>query len=832
MEGSHLVPLHGGWAIWRRFCLRSTGFPADRVLSIGIAELEQQVAELDQLTHALAARKAEALAACDELARDCPRERIEGLRRFRKLVRSVNLAAGTEVPPELVAAVERLDRANRDHAAGLAELARGLPADQVRIHEALQVAVRDDRFREALAWQSQAALHGSVDALLQPSEGRKPSRVRQGEQLVASYLQRYCVKNDSIGFFGPISWATIDDAEPRLRVLPGRELLARRTVYFEYWPIEALASKIGSDPALRVWWAPRRVPTVRFDGNTMFLSPERSSPVSDEQASLFAACDGERTAHEIAVARIAAGAASRSEDVYAELEVLQRSGAIDWSLEVPTERPHPERELRAQLERIGDEQARESSLRTLAELVDARDAVTRAAGSSEAVDQAIGLLSETFERLTDMPASRRGGKTYAARQLVYEDCVRDVEVVVGPALFASVAPALSLVLTSARWFCHAIAARYRALFTRTYRTLCEQTGSSVIDASRFVVGLGTAFAGNQYQAPPVVQEVKQELRRRWAQLLGTAEGSGPIQRSAHELSAAVAEAFDAPGPGWPLARYQSPDLLFAAASVEALRAGDFLAVLGEVHPGLNAGLNIPPLALQAPSLDDLIALRRRDVPQPSINPVISKNGMDRASVRSLLPDDLHIELGAASSWRARSQVMAIADLVVESVDGVLRIRSRAGDRDFDAIAFFEQYLIVASAGQFSLLPGGKHTPRVTIDNLVIARERWEFSVEEMPFVQGDARPDRAADALRWARAHGLPRFVFVKTPEEPKPFYVDFTSSPLVELLTRAARQATVIAMSEMLPAHGQHWLPDAEGNRYACELRTMAVDPSPWTSV
>ena len=28
---------------------------------------------------------------------------------------------------------------------------------------------------------------------------------------------------------------------------------------------------------------------------------------------------------------------------------------------------------------------------------------------------------------------------------------------------------------------------------------------------------------------------------------------------------------------------------------------------------------------------------------------------------------------------------------------------------------------------------------------------------------------------------------------------------------------------------NGQHWLPDAEGQRYACELRMMAVDPIPW---
>lgn len=34
-----------------------------------------------------------------------------------------------------------------------------------------------------------------------------------------------------------------------------------------------------------------------------------------------------------------------------------------------------------------------------------------------------------------------------------------------------------------------------------------------------------------------------------------------------------------------------------------------------------------------------------------------------------------------------------------------------------------------------------------------------------------------------------------------------------------------VISITEMLPTHDRVWLPDAEGNRYAGELRILAVD-------
>ena len=49
----------------------------------------------------------------------------------------------------------------------------------------------------------------------------KPSRARQREEIVASYWQRYCAKNDTIGFFGPLAWGRVADHGPPLRVRSG-----------------------------------------------------------------------------------------------------------------------------------------------------------------------------------------------------------------------------------------------------------------------------------------------------------------------------------------------------------------------------------------------------------------------------------------------------------------------------------------------------------------------------------------------------------------------------------------------------------------------------------
>jgi hypothetical protein len=68
---------------------------------------------------------------------------------------------------------------------------------------------------------------------------------------------------------------------------------------------------------------------------------------------------------------------------------------------------------------------------------------------------------------------------------------------------------------------------------------------------------------------------------------------------------------------------------------------------------------------------------------------------------------------------------------------------------------------------------------------------------------------------------------------EKKPVYVDFASPAYVEILAKIVRRTArageadqLIAVSEMLPAHGQLWLSDAEGQRYTSELRVIAYLP------
>ncbi|HEX6712102.1 MAG TPA: lantibiotic dehydratase, partial [Thermoleophilaceae bacterium] len=210
----------------------------------------------------------------------------------------------------------------------------GAPDEEERL---VQVA-RDRRFREAVAWQSREALRGGVDKLA--GGGESPARRRRRAEVVAGYWQRYCAKNDTIGFFGPLGWGRFADDGAAIDVSAGA-LQAERVVHLETWAVEALARALGDDALLPM-------------------------------------------------------------------------------------HPFPERDLRARLD------GNAHSLAALDRLESARAAV--AAASRDALPLALDELDGVFEELTHRPAVRGEGDSGGGRTVAYLDCMRDLDLVLGPAV--------------------------------------------------------------------------------------------------------------------------------------------------------------------------------------------------------------------------------------------------------------------------------------------------------------------------------------------------------------------------------------------------------------
>ncbi len=827
------------WGLWPWVFLRSAGFPGARILALADPE---GAAAADRLLAAEAEvrrRCAAALAAARErLGRLDPAARTPVQKLIRKLKRGRCPRTVGASDPHLAAFRTALDELQTVRE----RLAEVLAQAELRLGRELSTLAGEERFRRAVAWQNLRALRTGVEVYLRQVDGgrQRNEQMRQKELLILSYLQRYCTKNDTIGFFGPMGWARLLPEGEAITVRCGERLVAESSVFFEHWAIEALARELVADPALRPWLAPWQLPFFYLEGEVYhpFAAPPRR--LCPAELAVFQACDGERMA--VDIARLLAAdpslGLSSLEAVYLRLEDLAARGMIAWSLEVPWTL-EPERALRRQLQRVGDEAVRSAHLARLDELEACRLRAARAKGVED-LSRAMAELERRFVAFTGRAATRLPGQLYAGRTLVYQDCRRAVEVELGPQLTAALGPPLELVLASARWLSHTLAESYRQKFRAIHAGLCARLGTGRVPLIYFFHGARTLLF-HRPGANPVADELR-ALQEGWSRALDLPADRRRVDYATADLAPRIRATFDAPGPGWTSARMHSVDLMIGAESAEAIRQGRYQLVLGELHPA--GHFMFSSMVRHHPWREEFLAALAADFPEPrvvflparveegeSANPLGISALPGRLDIGPIRDHDLVVRLTADPPEGGR-RTATLGDLLVTERGHELVVVSRDGEHCFEIVEFCDMVLTGLISSHFQLLPPRAHIPRITLDRLVIQRETWRIGLDPGMGLAG-ARTDaeRFVEARRWARGHDLPRFVFVRPPAEGKPYFMDFDSPLCALLLAKLARDAlrrdpaAVMVVSEMLPDLGHLWLPDGEGRRYTSELRLVALD-------
>lgn len=840
----HLIRLPGDtWRLWRAVGLRGGGFPAGEVLALASPSAAAAADRLSQAGDEVELARRRLIDAVnlslDELRGHADPEGGAGRDALMKTLLALKKGKQPPTSPHVGAAVEagvgEWDGARARRDAALEAFRLKFEEARREVSQAIRAAVRRDSFGEAVVWQNRRAHHTGVSGLLRGPEegGPRGSKLRQHEEMVASYLQRYCVRNDTIGFFGPVGWARLEPDGAAVRAPRGVDFLSTRDVCFEVWCVDALARRLARDKMFLPWLAPRRMPFVYVEGTKLHIALRKTLNVTTAQSTALGLCDGGRPAREIVaelVARPACGVRGEKE-AYQLLDLLRRWGLISWTLEVPTDL-YPEYTLRRTLEAIGDEKLRGAALDALTELEHARDAVAPEASDPEKLDQALSSLEEIFARLAGARPARPVVKTYAARTLAFEGCRRDTQTTFGPEFLSLLGPPLGLMLTSARWFTCRTAEVYRRAFVSIYERLSRETGSPTVGFMSFWACARPLFAEDVGR---LLDPLIEEAQERWAGVLDLPYGERRVSFTAEELRPRVEAAFDAPRGGWKYARYHSPDVMLAAPSAEAIRRGDHHLVLGELNVGSDA-LGRPLFVAQNPAPEELIRGLETDPPDPHLVSMLARAHRQMHAARpTAAHDSAHggrPEPAPRPPGARRPKPARVGELLLEVEGDRLVVRTPDRRVCLDVMEALADALTGLVMSRFKVFRPAPHTPRVSIERMVICRESWYFSPPEIDFAFEKDEAARFVAARRWAQSHHVPRFVFVKSSAETQPSYVDFESPVYVDVFARTVRHAAAdggreprICVSEMLPTHDQCWLRDAEGRRFTSELRLVAVD-------
>ena len=468
-----------------------------------------------------------------------------------------------------------------------------------------------------MAWQSRESLARAVDKLAAGAAG-SPSRRRRWMDVVGSYWQRYCSKNDTIGFFGPLAWGS-------------------------------------------------------------FASRARRSPCARARSSASASCTSRR------------GRWRR------------------W-------RPPPASPRRCRWARSPSARcARSAGTPGLDRLEAARDAVAAARG--EDVAAALDQLDRVFEEITGRPAARAEGDSGGGRTVAYLDCMRDLDVTLGPAVLDELRS-----LAAAGAVRVALVVRPRVRPRRRAARRHRRTGAPARSRRCSAQLMGAGFGLWDQMG-----EEQRELQRRWA-ARPTPSPTGRRRGTARG--------------------YHSADLQIAAASTDAVARGDFLVVLGDFHGGDN------PLAQGLFGLrhPDPAAMMRRIAAEtgPGVHLSPPRRGVVEMTARSwpLYPEgdarrDERRRAGAGAAPAASRSRTCVVE------DG--HVTDRAGSFRVPLAQFLYLPIFVAALRSFD--PVGEGSGRAQIGRLVVRRAQLVGARRRAPGHAGrprrlGARPRPPAPRLR------------------------------------------------------------------------------------
>lgn len=695
-------------------------------------------------------------------------------------------------------------------------------SELTHVRRVMKAKVDDPRFQEAVFLSSPSSFKQLQRYLRDWEAEQEPSwnsETRRAERTIFAYLQRFCSKNDTTSFFGPVNYGRFDADEPRSvrRAFREGNSLGRRRVFIAHWFVKLLAQKLARQEAVLPHLKPRANPLVRPLGDHKFYfhGLNRSFRLPDAQGRVFLAIDGEKT-----VRQLVKELRVEETGMIALLQEMQKKRLIELSFPLSPVRVDALAELRDHLAELPPE-----ARQTGEELIERIESY-RVLLEQTPYPQRVRVWEDVESQLAELlenDTRRKGGALYADRTALYEDCAGTLsKLKIGGPLYRSLTgsflTALKLLTAGAvlKWL------DYQQVGKKLYSELSKD-GSVVryIDMiPLFDQGEHEMMYTRQFHS-----RVADLLRRRQAEQPG------------HELHISDEEVSELLEPfeeqiEQVLAHLQmilpSPDIMVAAASADEVEQGDFRLILGELHDDCSTIFDgaMAYFAENPQELRSRLDQRIQKMPQWKRMATIITERRNK-HVTPELPG--YTILLSAASNKEREYVIPIHQVEVREIDGRLTLWAKEtpliiypGDLHSAAHGCFSLPCVVPI--EFSVeqeVVDVKRSPRVVIDGVVVQRERWHIPAE---LLQADSLNLKGfplfVHMARKQMQFDLPDQFYVKWKAGEKPLLVDLSIPWSLEWMVRVAAQTDRVSISEMYPGPQHLWWQDDIGT-HTFELRT-----------
>jgi hypothetical protein len=801
------------WEFLPSFILRGTGFPFNWLERVAFG---RTAAAIDELLDAEAGLARHGARAEGGLRAERDPASIATRRKARKRVASG--AAVPLAPSDRAALPDLLIRVIEDYNAQVArceELRAGARSafelELVERRQALRQIAADPWFQEAV-WLSSPQMyeHGLRPYLDRFDPNDRGREVKRVERQLVSYLQRFCAKNETAAFFGPVSYGDFDEPAGPGPAGPGAERTLARGAFIAFWAIQALAEAMAADPAMLPYLRPHRIPSGALDPERrkLRIGPRAAFDLSTRSCRLYQLADGTRT-----VAELAGEVGLSVEEIAAELAALRKMRAVSLAPRVSITESRPLDRL-IELARLLPVSCSARS-RWLEELEGIEALRARFAGASLQEKRGIlAQLEQALSRSAACEARRSGGAFYADRLIIYEESLGGMTPLsLGKAAAGKIRSRLSPILDLlAAHACH-VHRQMRGFGRDLILRWSPERSMPFLEVLARLAKEDLSFT-------PEPSPWKEAVRRQLAARSGERSVEiDPSQMPPVDRGALASETLIA-----------SPDLMLAAADLDAVRRGDFDLVFSECHDAFMVwgwAVELCPwrdrIRWQAGAL-----LRRAAGDRPVASVLASR----RVKILPLEYPGATLELMTQSDRPSQERISAAAVEVRATESGIeLRAPGRPG------LQLYNGELHTLAHDLFSIpkvvpleVTLGRHTPRACLNGVVLQRERWQLDRSELfPGTYRGSSFELMYDFRKAARRIGLPRRMFARIAAEPKPVFIDAESYFLLELLNSLVHEDAEVILTEMLPEPRDLWV-RAGPEAYCSELRLSAchVDEEP----
>lgn len=798
------------------FWLRSTGFPIHHLTDLGrFAELPSCRA-FEQDFRSLQALKATLL---EEANSHSPQA-------CRKLIRKLNEGQALQLSDLPQALREPLSEALQNWNGLLERTATQEAADQeygTYLESARQGLINfldDEAVAEALFISNPSALT-RIREPIKDRHSRNNTRKKQKLRLGWSYAQRFCAKNDTSSFFGPLAWGRFDTRQTDNVQLTQNDTawLKDRHTLFENWVVQRLVEQINQQ-CPDTDCMPLQLNTGCYlHEQTLFMPIGKSQRLNPQTAQVLHYISDQQGQE----ANFAGMLSTCSEAVPSTLRDLlehlvnKRIVRRGWKMS-PRER-NPIVRLQRCLAYAGVSnefnqiwQSRLDALEGLRRDYAHGDLMRR----TECLEGLNQLLGEAGVDL-----SRETGAMYVGRYPVYEDCSRNMDISLGQAMLSQVNEELAPLMRINQWLIKAIAHQLNEAFIEAWEQRRAASPGKPVDFLDLLNTLAPLLAAFEAR---IIADLNRRLETAWTQLLQDFPEhpevhlcAADIERLITLLNTALDVAdFEVFG-----SDYHSPDILFSSASVEAFNRGDYEIIVGEVHPAVHT-LSQPVAAPFGPFNTQINQQVEAIFQRPRLVLADSPDIYQRSHIDwPLQPSYLQLVLPPGGGCVAAHQQFAAGRAQVLQVNGRLQVVDALGQFSEDLLCVYPTPMHrLGFALADSAVAKHEHR-RIWLGRTLYKRASWLFASDHLPEPKGSV--DELEYTLQWrawAATHGLPRYAFVKIDTEPKPLFLDFDNPLSFDGITNALKNAGHVKLSEMRPCPNELWLEEARG-RFCCEIRT-----------